>query len=211
MSYLLKIDVSPQGENSSSRQLGAHFVEAFTAAHPDVEVRVKDISEHSIPHLDGETLTAGYVPEENRPEGMQAKFQRRQDIITELVEAKSVVITTPMWNWSTPSVLKAYIDQIVMPGVLDPYTNKKLAGKKITVLIACGSSYGPDSHHPEWDYESGYLKFIFGSLGCEDVQVIRTEFCLAGILPGMESLIEKKEQSMTHSKEAAAARAKEDL
>merc|ERR1719487_776675 len=108
-----------------------------------------------------------------------------------------------------PSVLKAYIDQIVMPGVLDPYSCKKLAGKKITVLIACGSSYGPDAHHPEWDYESGYLKFIFSSLGSEDVQVIRTEFCLAGIMPGMESLIEKKTQSMVDAKAAAEVRAKE--
>jgi FMN-dependent NADH-azoreductase len=211
MSYLLKIDVSPMGDNSSSLQLGAHFAAAFAEANPDVEIRVKDLNKDPIPHLDGETLTAGYVPAENRPESMQAKYQRRLDIINELVEAKSVVVTTPMWNWSCPSVLKAYIDQIVMPGVLDPYTCRKLAGKKITVLIACGSSYGPGSHHPEWDFETNYLKHIFTSLGCEDVQVIRTEFCLAGVAPGMDALIPNKEQSMVEAKAAAEVRAKEAI
>jgi FMN-dependent NADH-azoreductase len=211
MSYLLKIDVSPQGENSSSRKLGAAFASAFAEANPDVEIRVKDLAVNPVPHLDGETLTAGYIPEENRPEGMAAKHNSRLAIINELVEAKAIAITTPMWNWSIPSVLKAYIDQIVMPGVLDPYGCRKLADKKVTVMIACGGSYGPDSHHPEWDFETNYLKHIFTSLGATDIHFIRTEFCLAGVVPGMESLVEAKEKSLADGKVAAEVRGKESL
>lgn len=211
MSYLLKIDVSPQGDNSSSLTVGKAFVAAFSAANPDVEIRVKDLAANPIPHLDGEGLFAGYVPEESRSDGMKTKHQLRLDLIQEIADAKSIVVTTPMWNWNVPSVLKAYIDQIVMPGQLDPYACKKLAGKKVTVLIAAGGSYGPDSHHPEFDFESPYLKHIFTSLGSEDVQIIRAEYCLAGIAPGMEGLIDKKAESMAEAKAAAEVRAAEAL
>eukprot|EP00388_Colpodella_angusta_P026184 GDKK01004728.1.p1 GENE.GDKK01004728.1~~GDKK01004728.1.p1 ORF type:complete len:228 (+),score=46.68 GDKK01004728.1:50-685(+) len=211
MSYLLKIDVSPMGGNSSSLALGNHFVTTFSATNPDVEVRVRDLAATPLPHIDGEALTAGYVPEENRSEGMKSKHQLRLDLIQEISDAKSIVITTPMWNWSIPSVLKAYIDHIVLPGSLDPYGNKKLAGKKVTVLVATGGSYAADSHHPEWDFVTPYVKHIFTSLGSEDVQVIRAEFTLAGVAPGMEALIPKKEQSLADGKVAVEVRAAEAL
>lgn len=211
MSYLLKIDVSPMGDNSSSLALGASFVSAFSTANPDVEIKVRNLAANPLPHVDGEALTAGYVPEEGRTEGMRTKHQLRLDLIKEISEAKSIVVTTPMWNWSIPSVLKAYIDQIVMPGALDPYGNKKLAGKKVTVLVATGGSYGPDANHPEWDFVTPYMKFIFASLGSEDVQVIRAEFQLAGVAPGMEALIPNKEKSIADGKVAAEARASEAL
>jgi len=209
--YLLKIDVSPNGANSSSLALGTHFVKTFSAANPKVVVRVKDLSVNPVPHLDGEAISAGYVPEEGRTDGQRKKHQYRLDLIDEIAEAKAIVVTLPMWNWSIPSVLKAYIDQIVMPGSLDPYGNRKLAGKKVTVLLAAGGSYGPDSHHPEWDFVSSYVKHIFVSLGSEDVVVIRAEYTLAGVAPGMEALIPKKNQSMAESKAAVEVRASKAL
>lgn len=211
MAYLLKIDVSPQGESSSSLTVGKAFAAAFAAANPEIEIRVKDLAANPVPHLDGEALTAGYIPLENRSESMQAKHMLRLELINEIAFASAIVVTTPMWNWNVPSVLKAYIDQIVMPGQLDPYGCKKLADKKVTVIIAAGGFYGPGSHHPEFDFETPYLKHIFTSLGAEDVQVIRAEYCLAGIAPGMESLIDKKAESLAEAVAAAEARAKETV
>lgn len=49
---------------------------------------------------------------------------------------------------------------------------------------------------------------LFKNLGATDVEVIRTEYTLAGVVPGMESLVEKKEASFVAAKEAAQARAK---
>lgn len=209
--YLLKIDVSPNGANSSSLALGNHFVKTFSAANPKVLVRVKDLSANPVPHLDGEAISAGYVPVENRTDGQRKKHQYRLDLIDEIAEAKEIVVTLPMWNWGIPSVLKAYIDQILLIGSLDPYTNRKLAGKKVTVLLATGGNYGPDSHHPEWDFVSSYVKHIFVSLGSEDVAVIRAEYTLAGVAPGMEALIPKKNQSMADGKVAVEIRANKAL
>lgn len=207
MPKLLYISVSPQGPNSRSRAVADKYLKAFKEANPDVEVVERDLNAHPVPHLDGEALAAGYVPEEARSESQKAKHQLRVDLVNEIVGADEILLSTPMWNWNVPSVLKAYIDQIVVVGLLDPYSNKKLEGKRVTAVIACGGSYSPGSWHPEWDFETGYLKHVFTVLGATDVEVFRTEYCLAGIVPGMESLVEKKEESFTAAKAAAVARA----
>ncbi len=141
MSYLLHVDVSPFGENSKSRGVGASFVASYQASHGDETVVVRDLNANPVPHLDGEALTAGYMPEEARPESMQKKHQLRLDLIKEITEAKAIVVGTPMWNWSIPSVLKAYIDHLVMPGTLDPYGFKLLAGKPVTIIVATGNYF----------------------------------------------------------------------
>ena len=64
------------------------------------------------------------------------------ELAQELLSATDVVIATPMWNWNCPAVLKAYIDAIVIPGVLGAGEGK-LAGKRITVVISQGGAYGP--------------------------------------------------------------------
>ena len=111
-----------------------------------------------------------------------------------------------MWNWGPPSSLKAYIDQAIIPGVFDIYGNKGLTGKSVTIFIASGGSY---KSKPETDFESGYIEFIFSQLGSADVKVIRTELTLAGVVPGMESLIGAKEESLAENLDLAAARAKQ--
>jgi FMN-dependent NADH-azoreductase len=134
MPYLLHIAVSPQGENSRSRALANEFIEAYKTAHPDHDVFNRDIDKEPVPHLDGEALIAGYLPEESRSEGMKSKHQLRLDLVKEITEADAIVVSTPMWNWSVPSVLKAYIDQIIVIGALDPYSNRKLEGKSLLLL-----------------------------------------------------------------------------
>jgi FMN-dependent NADH-azoreductase len=166
--------------------VAASFVSAYQTAHGDETITVRDLDKEPLPHIDGEALTAGYMPEEARPESMQKKHQLRLDLIKEITEAKAIVVSSPMWNWNIPSVLKAYIDHLVMPGTLDPYGFKLLAGKAVTIIVASGSAYGDGSQHPEFDHEVPYLKFIFTSLGATDITVIRTEFTLAGVVPGME-------------------------
>lgn len=135
---------------------------------------------------------------------MNKKHDDRLALINEFIGAKYVVIATQMWNWGPPSVLKAYIDQLVLPGTLDPYTQKHLAGKSFTSLIASGGSY---KDTPERDFLTGYLTFIAKSLGSDDVAAIRTEFTLAGVKPGFEQLIPKKEESFAAASAAAIDRA----
>ena len=135
MSYLLHIDVSPQVETSTSRKVAAAFVEAYKQAHEGVAIVNRDLAANPLHHIDSETLNAAYVPEDGRSESQASKHKLRLDLIKEITEAKAIVISSPMYNWSIPSALKAYIDQIIMPGELDPYHKQGLTGKPVTFIL----------------------------------------------------------------------------
>ena len=207
MSSLLVIEVSPGGEHSVSRGITSEFVSAWSAKNAGGKVITRDLATNPVPHLDGEAIFAGYTPEDSRSEGMVAKHAFRNELIKEITGVDHIVISTPMWNWSVPSVLKAYIDQIIIPGVLDGSGAAGLTGKKVTIVVAQGGSYAEGAPRHGWDYETGYLKLVANALGATDVELILAELTLAGVVPGMESLIGKKEESIAAAKAQAKVRA----
>jgi FMN-dependent NADH-azoreductase len=207
MSTLLQIEVSPGGEHSVSRSITSEFVSAWKAKNSDGKVISRDFAKDPIPHLDGEAIFAGYTPEEGRSATAAAKHNFRHELINEVTSADHIVISTPMWNWSVPSVLKAYFDQLIIPGVLDGSGADGLKGKKVTFIVAQGGSYSEGAPRHGWDYETGYLKLVASALGSTDVEIILAELTLAGVVPGMESLIPKKEESIAAAKAKAKVRA----
>eukprot|EP01034_Spumella_vulgaris_P024791 gene24791-31169_t len=204
MSYLLHIDSSPFGENSNSKPVAAAFAAAYRTSHPGENVVFRDLTKTIIPHLDAETISAGFVPAES----MQTKDKFRLELIKEIIEAKAIVFSVPMWNWGIPSVFKAYIDQIIYKGHLFPYGHALLKDKSITIVVASGGKYtGADAAHPEMDHITGYLKLIFSVLGSTDIEFIYAENTVAGVVPGMEALIPAKELSKANALASAEKRA----
>jgi len=207
MTTLLHIEVSPMGENSISRAVTADFLEAWKAANPGGTIIERDLAANPVPLLDGEAIFADYTPEADRPTSMAAKRALRQELIDEITGVDEIVVSTPMWNWSVPSPLKAYIDQIIIPGELDGSGAAGLAGKKVTAIMAQGGSYKAGAPREGWDFGSGYLEVVFTALGSTDVEVIIAEFGLAGVAPGMEDFVDAKDASIAAAKTAARERA----
>lgn len=207
MSYLLHIEVSPSGENSISSSITKDFISAWSAVHPQDHVLLRDITGNTVPHLDIEAIYAGFTPEEQRSPSMAAKYAYRKELIAEIIGAQEIVVSTPMWNWSIPSALKAYFDQIIMSGTLDASVNRGLTGKKITFIVAHGGSYAKGAPKEGWDFSTGYLKLIARALGATDVEVIAAEFTLAGVAPGMEAFIDAKAASIEKARQNARSRA----
>jgi len=205
MSHILEIDVSIRGDWSISRGLGVKFMEAYKETHPDVPVVSLDFAKNPPPHLDMEALSAGWVPEDQRSPEAKAKHNYRLDLIRKVKEAKTVVISTPMFNWGPPSSLKAFVDQLILPGALDP-KSKGLEGVSFTILIAAGSGYSDGSGRELHDFESKYLEQVFKFLGATNVVVIRSEFGYAKF--GMTDLNDAQIKSNADAIEAAIARAK---
>ena len=133
MSDLLHIEVSPLGDHSISRSISKEFLATFTAKNPDAAIVTRDLASDSIPHLDGETINAAYTPKEERTFEAEAKHGFRMALVEEVNNAKHILVSTPMWNYSVPSVLKAWIDQIIVPGTT------KVTGK-VTIIISQGGS-----------------------------------------------------------------------
>lgn len=206
MSYLLYVSVSPQGERSVSRSLAKDFLSEFQIKHPGTKVVERDLSTIPIPHLDGETLGASYSPAESHSPTMAEKFEYRMKLINEFKGAAEILVSTPMWNWSVPSVFKAYIDQLVYPGVLGGGNPQDSISAKVTVIATQGGSYAQGTPKEGWDWLTGYVTQVFTHLGSKDVKVILSELNYAGMVPGMENLIGKKEASFLEAKNAVKAR-----
>ena len=210
--YLLRIDCSPIRDfmPSKSRETGDEFVHAYKASHPDHEVRVRDLSNNQVAHLDGEGLVAAFSPEEMRSEAGRAKLQIRLDLIREISNAHSVLITMPMWNWNVPGSFKSYVDQIIIPGVFDVANNKKLSGKKVTVIISAGGHYEKEQQRDGWDFCSKYVNHIVTVCGCTDSLIIMRQYNNAGF-PGMgmedQKFIDLKANDAAEASAKAIARA----
>jgi FMN-dependent NADH-azoreductase len=176
MPNLLVIESSPRGDYSISRALTSKFVEAWQKNHANGQVVTRDLAKTTLPFVDLPWIAGAYTPTEQHSPEMQQSLQLSNQLIPELQAADHIVIGTSMYNFSTPAILKAYIDQIVRVNVtFSPSYEGLLKNKKAVVIVASAGVYTPGSHTESYNAETGYLKQILGFIGITDVT-----FVLAG-------------------------------
>lgn len=163
---LLHIDSSVLGAASASRELGAAVVARFRAEHPGLEVTYRDLDAEPLPHLRSGSL-AGTDPTE---------AARAERAIGELMATDVLVIGAPMYNFSIPSTLKAWIDRVAVAGRTFRYTAEGpeglATGKRAILVIAQG---GVHAEHAPSEHHESYLKWMLGFLGITDVEVVRAQ------------------------------------
>jgi FMN-dependent NADH-azoreductase len=176
MSTLLKIDSSPMGERSVSRKLTAEFAKIWVETHPDGAVISRDLATLNIPVVNGDWVAAAYTPEDARTAEQKKALAVSDLLIAELQKADEYVIGVPMHNFSIPSTLKLWIDQVVRIGKTTAYSatglEGLLKGKKVTLLIASGGVYEQGSGREAFNFVTPYLRTVFGFLGITDVHFI---------------------------------------
>ena len=181
MPTLLAIGVSPRYDGSISRKLTATFVAEWKAAHPDGHVIDRDLIKTSLPFVDLPWIGGAFAPpEQHSPESIAA-IKVSNDLVAELQSADHIVIGTPMYNFSIPAVLKAYIDHIVRVGVTVSADNVGLlTGKKATIILASGGDFSPGSPVEGYNQASGYLRQVLAWIGIKDVEIILANRARAG-------------------------------
>jgi FMN-dependent NADH-azoreductase len=173
MPTLLAIEVSPRYENSTSRKLTALFVEKWKAAHPAGRVIDRDLIKTHLPFVDVPWIGGAFtLPEQHSPESAAA-IKISDDLVAELKSADRIVIGTPMYNFSIPAVLKAYIDHIVRVGVTVTADNVGvLTGKKATIILASGGDFSLGSPVEGYNQARGYLRKVLGFIGITDLDIV---------------------------------------
>jgi len=181
MSKLLVINASARANQSHSRGLTAAFVKHWTKANPGAQVMFRELGIANVPHMSGEWISAAFKPVADRTEHDLSELAISDEYVSELHQADVIVIGSPMYNWSIPSPLKAYIDQIMrihetwQPNKADsqnPYTGL-LKGKTLVLLLSRGSSgYEAGEYNHHMNFQSTYLKMIFNIMGITDIHVI---------------------------------------
>jgi FMN-dependent NADH-azoreductase len=163
---LLHIDASSLGQHSVSRELTAAVVNQLHQEHSALEVTYRDVTSNPLPHW------APVVDAESEA----AKLGN--DVMDEFLAADVVVIGAPMYNFSIPSQLKAWIDRIAVAGKTFSYTEagpKGLAGgKRVIIASSRGGIYstGPAAG---FDFQEAYLRAVFGFIGIADLEFVRAD------------------------------------
>ena len=175
---LLHIDSSILGAGSVSRTLSSAIVAAQQAQHAGLEISYRDLAAQPVGHLSGAHLAAGQgaVPEDAT---LAADVADGAAVLDAFLAADIVVVGAPMYNFSIPTQLKAWIDRLAIAGRTFRYSEKGvegLAGGK-TVIIASsrGGFYGEGTPIAFLDHQETYLKGVFSFFGINDIRFIRAE------------------------------------
>ena len=175
MPTLLNLQSSPRASQSISRSLSQTFVEEWQRTHPTGRVVLRDLAETHLPFVGVPWISGVFTPQENRSPEMHEALKISDDLIAELFAADHILIGTPMYNFTVPANLKAWIDHVVRPKVTHsgpPERKGLVTGKRCTIVIASGGTYDADLPAAASDYESGYLKRILAFIGITNVEVI---------------------------------------
>jgi FMN-dependent NADH-azoreductase len=174
---LLQIDSSAR-TNSVTRRLTAKFAEEWRKNHPDGEVIQRDLSATILPQITDD-WNATQLEESKRTPAHRSYLSTSDELIEELEAADTVVIGAPMYNFTIPSSLKAWIDQIVRLGKTVGYgpngPQGLLARKKVVVITSRGGAYEKGTAKGAFDFQEPYLRHILGFIGLTDVTFIHAE------------------------------------
>ena len=134
---------------------------------------VRDLMKTHLPFVDLPWIGGAYTPAEQHSPEMVASIKVSDDLIAELKAADHIVIGTPMYNFSIPTALKAYIDHVVRVGVTFSTSYEGLlTGKKATIILVSGGNYAPGSPFETYNVASSYLRQILSFIGITDVTVV---------------------------------------
>jgi FMN-dependent NADH-azoreductase len=182
MTRILHIDASPLGKNSISRKLTASVIKHLQAENPEALISHRDLIATPVAHLGGELLqvlrpTAGSVPPDNA--AVREEAAQTEELLREFLAADVVVIGAPMFNFSIPSQLKAWIDRVVQAGRTFRYTEKGplgLAGaKKVIIVSSRGGMYAGLPYEAAMDHQEAYLRTVLNFIGISDLSYVRAE------------------------------------
>jgi len=200
MTKLLHIDSSVLGPQSVSRQLSAAITERLRQATPGLELTYRDLTATPLPHLSGAHLAVAQGASNPDP-SLQQDIATSQAVLAEFLAADIVVLGAPMYNFTIPSQLKAWIDRIAVRGRTFRYGANGPEGlcgnKRVIAAISRGGFYGPGTPAAALEHLETYLRSVFGFIG-----VTKLEFITAD---GVQVGPEHREKALAGALEAVTA------
>ncbi|HVZ45749.1 MAG TPA: NAD(P)H-dependent oxidoreductase [Ramlibacter sp.] len=180
---ILHLDSSALGANSVSRSLTAKMVAQLLRVEPAADVSYRDLAAMAMPAVTEELLHAmrrfPNAAEVEIAPHLLPEVTLAQELIDQLLAADTVIIGAPMYNFSIPQPLKAWIDRVVMPGRTFRYTAEGpqglAGGKRVIVVSTRGSRMSGSPYETALDHQEAYLLAVLGFIGIKDVKFVRAE------------------------------------
>ncbi|OPY97255.1 FMN-dependent NADH-azoreductase [Bradyrhizobium sacchari] len=174
---LLHIDSSVLGPHSVSRQVSAAIVDRLRQATPSLQIVYRDLTQAPLAHLSGSHLAAAQGA--TAPAELGPDLAASTAVLNEFLDADIVVIGAPMYNFTIPSQLKAWIDRILVAGKTFSYgangPQGLAGGKRVIVAISRGGYYGADMPTAAGEHLETYLRWVFGFIGITNPEFISAD------------------------------------
>lgn len=175
MKNILHVISSPSGENSVSIKLGNAIVNKLMSENPGSTVTEINVARDPFPHMEENLIKA--TRSSAAPSDGEA-LRRSDEAVRQVQEADIIVIGVPLFNFSIPSTLKSWLDNIVRPGVAFTYSEKGvqglITGKQVYLAVASGAIYS-EGPMKDYDFAAPYLEKVFGFIGVTDITTVRAE------------------------------------
>ncbi len=200
---VLRVDSSARVEGSITRQLGDLLIEGMQQRQPNLSVTRRDVAQ-GLPFVDAGWVTANFTETAARSESQRQILARSDALVAEVMGADVWVIGAPIYNFSVPASLKAWIDQIARARLTFHYTDQGpkglLSGKKVYILTATGGTEVGSAI----DFATPWLKFVLGFLGVTDIEVIAADRMMRGDA-ARQAAVERIDQLLARDWPALAA------
>ncbi|MEV5572574.1 NAD(P)H-dependent oxidoreductase [Spirillospora sp. NPDC052269] len=214
MTSLLHLTASAR-RDSFSRRVGDAFADAWREAHPEGSYVLRDVAAAPVPHiteawtelcdyaLEHQISDPARLHEAARTPAQRAAWSIVEPLLDELLAADVVLIATPMYNYSVPSSLKAWLDQVTFPRV-------SLAPRRFVVASARGGAYGPGTPKERFDHQESFLRDFFqGHFGVDDTTFVHAELVNTRVDPSLATLRPKHDESLAAALDTARTLAKD--
>ena len=168
---ILRIDSSANLETSVTRDLTDHIL----ATLGDNQIITRDLARSPLPQITHTWAVARGLPEEDRSPEQKEALKQSDALIEEIQQADTIVIGLPVYNFSVPASLKAWIDLVARVGVTFRYTETGpvglVQGKRVILAVASGGTpVGSDI-----DFATTYMRHVLGFMGMKDVEIIAAD------------------------------------
>jgi FMN-dependent NADH-azoreductase len=171
---LLHIDSSVLGPHSVSKQVSAAIVDRLRQATPSLDIAYRDLTHIPLAHLSGSHLAAAQGAP--APAELEPDLAASAAVLNEFLAADVVVIGAPMYNFTIPSQLKAWIDRVLVAGKTFKYgasgPEGLAGGKRVIVAISRGGHYGAETPYAAGEHLETYLRWVFGFMGITSLEFI---------------------------------------
>ncbi|MCL6220708.1 FMN-dependent NADH-azoreductase [Zunongwangia pacifica] len=181
---ILMIKASARIKNATSRKLADFFEKSRKQFSPTDHFIHRDVAQYPIPHISEQWIESAFTPKSDRTKAQRKILNLSDVLIAELKRADLLVLATPMYNWSIPSALKAYIDHIlrmnetlkINPSTPEnPYKGLLKNKKAILILVRGGKGYNKGDFYEHMDFQTEYLKTVLNIMGIKDCEIIQVE------------------------------------
>jgi len=193
MTNLLHIDSSIRYEGSVTREVSGAFADVWRSVNPEGGYTYRDLNAAPVPHVDG------------------TEHDVRADLVAEVRAADVILVGAPMYNFSIPSTLKAWIDQVATREFFPREDGTfELGGKRVVVVTARGGSYKPGTPREGFDFQEPYLRAVLSMIGLDQrLEFVHAELTMAEVNPQLHQFRELAVESLADAhrvvKELASA------